>query len=113
MIGYKNLRAWQNADRVAFLVFTELNRYWTRRDASTHDQLRRAALSVALNLAEGYASGPGARCRNHYRIAYASAVETTALLEFLERLGVETGDITRSSLSTQALVYRLWQRSQK
>ena len=45
------------------------------------DQLQRAALSVQLNIAEGYALRSSKRFRNHLDIAYASAVETAELLE--------------------------------
>ncbi|HET9134104.1 MAG TPA: four helix bundle protein [Gemmatimonadales bacterium] len=113
MPGHESLRAWQSADSVARAIFVELNTQWNRRDAPIHDQLRRAALSVALNIAEGYASGPGDRCRAHLRIAYASAVETTCLLRFLQSLGVDVGDLVRRSEATKGMTYRLWQRSRK
>lgn len=113
MATHKDLRAWQSADEVALDVYRWVGVHWTAALGSVHEQLRRAALSVALNIAEGYASGPGARCRSHLRIAYGSAVETTALLEFLERLGLETADLIERSNRTQALTYRLWQRSRR
>ena len=113
MKSHHELRAWQSADEVAFRVFKWSDATWSARRSVIYDQLRRAALSVALNIAEGYASGPGARCRSHLRIAYASAVETTAVLEFCLRLGEDVGEIKAKSEETQALTYRLWQRSRK
>ena len=56
------------------------------------EQLQRAALSVQLNIAEGYALRSPKRFRNHLDIAYASAVETSDLLEISSSLGLlDTG----------------------
>ena len=44
-------------------------------------QIQRAALSVQLNIAEGYALRTSKRFRNHVDIAYGSPVETAELLE--------------------------------
>jgi four helix bundle protein len=54
----------------------------------TFDQLQRAALSVQLNIAEGYALQSSKRFRNHLDIAYASAIETAELLELSANLGL-------------------------
>lgn len=50
--------------------------------AHLRDQLRRAADSVVLNIAEGRARG-GDAGRNHYRIAAGSAAEACAALDLL------------------------------
>ena len=55
--------------------------------APAFEQVGRAALSVQLNIAEGYSFGRSASFTNHLRIAYGSAVETADLLEFLRDLG--------------------------
>jgi four helix bundle protein len=49
-------------------------------------QLRRAASSVALNIAEGSGSSGGVR-RQRYRTALGSARETMSCLEVAERFG--------------------------
>jgi four helix bundle protein len=56
------------------------------------DQLQRAALSVQLNIAEGYALKSPKRFRNHLDIAYGSAVETAELLELTSELGLLPND---------------------
>ncbi|MEP6590324.1 MAG: four helix bundle protein [Gemmatimonadota bacterium] len=111
MKSHRDLRAWQQANAVAADVFRWSNTHWSPQLGAVHDQLRRAALSVALNIVEGFASGPGARCRNHLKIAYGSAVETTAILAFLQELELDTNELTDRSRHTQALTLRLWQRS--
>jgi four helix bundle protein len=113
MRSHKEILAWQLAHRVVMRVFGDLGKQWTPATGVIFEQLRRSALSVQLNIAEGYASGPGARCRNHFRIAYGSAVEATELLELLEELGNATGPVLEESRRSQALTLRLFQRSRK
>ena len=56
------------------------------RDAELHRQLRRAASSISLNLAEG-AGRSGNDRRHHYRIAAGSAREADAALQVAEAWG--------------------------
>jgi four helix bundle protein len=74
--------AWQEANAVVRAVMIETR---GRRHPCV-DQLQRAALSVQLNFAEGYPLRSSKRFRNHLDIAYASAVETTELLELSSEL---------------------------
>jgi four helix bundle protein len=77
MRDHKTLLAWQEANGIvrAVMIATRGRRH------PCVDQLQRSALSVQLNIAEGYALKSSKRFRNHLDIAYASAVETTELLE--------------------------------
>ena len=78
------------------------------------DQLQRAALSVQLNIAEGYALKPSRRFRNHLDIAYGSAVEVSDLLELTNELGLFPGDRVRETIQrcsrTQGLLLGLIKR---
>ena len=62
------------------------------------DQLQRAALSVQLNIAEGYALKTSKRFRNHLDIAYGSAVETAELLELSGELCLLSTELIVSTL---------------
>lgn len=111
MPTYRDLRAWHAAHDVAQGVFDLADKSWTPPHACIYDQLRRAALSVTLNIAEGHAQGPGARCRSHFRIAFGSAVETVVLLEFLGNRGLDTAELSEAAGRSRSMCYRLWERS--
>lgn len=69
---------------IAFDLSIELNRllselHWRSRNADLYRQLRRAASSVSLNLAEG-SGRAGADRRQHFRFARGSALESRACL---------------------------------
>ena len=51
------------------------------------DQLRRAALSIPLNIAEGAGDFASGEKKRFYRIARRSATECGAILDVAERLG--------------------------
>ena len=63
------------------------------------DQLKRSSLSIALNLAEGFAK-TGADRKRFYRIAYGSAKETKCCMEIL---GLELKEIDQICAMTYKL----------
>jgi len=52
------------------------------------DQLKRAACSVPLNFAEGYAKGTRKEQRRFFRIARGSACEVAAIFDVAHTMGV-------------------------
>jgi four helix bundle protein len=73
---------------------------WRPYAAALHAQLQRAALSIELNIAEGYTFGDSPTFTRHLGIAYGSAVETVELL----RLGIEA-DVLPRAPSEEILVH--------
>lgn len=108
---YRELIAWQLAHSNALEIYRHADRHWSPQRAAPLDQLRRAALSVQLNIVEGQACGPGPRCRFHMRVAHGSAVETHALLCFLKELGDQLDELIEVSIRVQQLTYKLWKAS--
>jgi four helix bundle protein len=88
MLGFQRLDVYRCA--VQFLALTPaLSGRMPRGHAELADQLRRAALSVPLNIAEG--SGKGDRdAERYYRIARGSALECVAVIDAMEALGFVT-----------------------
>lgn len=60
----------------------------TKTDRVTHDQLKRAAFSILLNIAEGTGRFTKRDKRNFYVIARGSVFECVAVFDFLRELEV-------------------------
>ena len=89
MFGFQRLDAYQAAIMFLGLV-SKLAPRIPRGHANLVDQLRRAALSVPLNIAEG--SGKFSRdSARFYAIARGSALECAAILDALEAMGLSDG----------------------
>ncbi len=72
------------------------------------DQLVRAAGSIALNIAEGNGRTGKART-HHFRIAYASALETSSALRLLTRLAaVDTAQFHRLDAALDEIRAMIW-----
>ena len=80
------------------------------RDPKLHDQIRRAASSISLNLAEG-AGRSGKDRRRHYRIAAGSAEEVRVALRVAEAWGELSAQATAEPLQGMdhqlAMLWRL------
>lgn len=72
-----------------------------QHDADLADQLRRAASSISLNIAEGAKRTAGNK-RQHYEIAHGSANETKACLDVAEAWGyIVEAPVARKILDRQ------------
>ncbi len=83
MHRYRSLEAWKVARRLSLAVLEGTDDHYHPRARSLFDQLRRAAISVELNIVEGYALQSPAQYRRHLRIAFGSAAETECVLELV------------------------------
>ena len=84
MLNFERLAVYQKAIELADRVYTMTRAWSSPQMRSLTDQLRRAALSIALNIAEG--SGRTKRdFRNFLRTSRASCYECLAILEVARR----------------------------
>jgi four helix bundle protein len=85
--SYRDLDAWKVAMEVAVSVYKLIERLPACERFEMCSQMRKAAVSVPSNVAEGQANGPGLRYRNHVRIASGSAAELSTCVELCVRVG--------------------------
>ncbi len=108
--GYRQLRAWQRADELAFGL-VNLARTLPREYRWLVPQLARAAISIPANIAEGYSRASLREYLHHLSIARGSLAETEYYLHLINRLGllsIGQHDLLHSNLTeTASLLYGL------
>jgi len=85
---YKDLLVWQKADALAFRIFKLSDSFPNKYTYDLTNQLRRSALSIPTNLAEGSASPHTKELLQFINIANRSLSETQYLMEFAGKLGL-------------------------
>ena len=83
--NYKDLLVWQRADQLASRVFDLTEKFPRSYLYDLTNQLRRAALSVPTNLAEGCASAHTKELLQFINVSRRSLSETSYLLDFAFR----------------------------
>ena len=84
---FKQLKAWQYAEAVAVLSKAAIARLPAEEANALADQWRRAAYSVALNIAEGASRRGSREFRRFLDMARASLDELEAIFELAVALG--------------------------
>jgi four helix bundle protein len=107
MRDHQSLDAWQYARDLSQDVYRLSTRVWSPPLGTALDQLRRASLSIRLNLVEGYSWRPGRRWQHHLRIALGSAMETTECLRFLREIGAVSPEAGAELITRARRVERL------
>ena len=88
---FEDLVAWQKARALTRAVYEVTNDGAFARDFGLRDQLRRAAVSVMSNLAEGFARGGRAEFHQFLVIAKGSCAELQSQLYIAKDVGYITG----------------------
>ena len=103
--GFKDLVAWQKAMELVSVVY-RLTSEWPREELyGLTSQVRRAAVSVPSNLAEGHGRTGPREYAHHVSVAYGSLCELETQVLIAEQLGYSDGDTTES-LTTKILEVR-------
>jgi len=84
--GYKKLIVWQKADELAFKIYLETKKFPRDEVYGITSQLRRTAISVPTNIAEGMGRQGRNESKQFMNVALGSLAETEYLLEFCLRL---------------------------
>jgi four helix bundle protein len=83
---FEDLKCWMAARELVKLVFTACGSGKLARDFGTSDQIRRAALSVMNNIAEGFGRSSRKEFIRFLDIAQSSSVEVKSITYVLDDL---------------------------
>ena len=86
--SYRELIVWRKADELAIEIYKLSSKFPREYLYDLTNQLRRAALSVPTNLAEGCASDHSGELLQFINISNRSLSETKYLLEFAHKMGL-------------------------
>lgn len=84
--SYRDLRVWQTAMELTLDVYRLSQSFPKDERFGLTSQVRRAATSVALNIAEGHGRSRRGEYLNHLSIARGSAIEVEVSLLLAEKL---------------------------
>jgi len=112
--SYRELVVWQRAVELSVALY-ELTRSFPRDEIyGLTSQLRRAGVSVASNIAEGWGRGTRADYRNFLCVARGSALEVQTQLVIAGRLGYgQTRELTQTEGLAIEVGKMLWSMVEK
>ena len=87
MSGFRDLKVWQRSKELAVEIYKLTQRDPFTRDFGLRDQIRRAALSVPSNVAEGDERGSNKDAVRFFYIAKGSLAEIQTQLEIAHEIG--------------------------
>jgi four helix bundle protein len=105
--SYRDLIAWQKAMELVVLVYEVTRRFPREELYGLTNQLRRAAVSIPSNIAEGQGRKSMGEFSHFLTIAYGSLQETETQIMIACRLGYLDVELERNLLARCAEVGRL------
>lgn len=99
--SYKDLRVWQKAMDLAEAAYRVTEPFPAREAYGMTSQMRRAAVSIAANIAEGYGRGSSGAYLMFLRTARGSLLELETHVAIACRVGL-LSDETSQSLTKEA-----------
>ena len=87
ILTYKDLIVWKKSVLLIKSIYMVTKKFPREELYSLTDQIRRAAISIASNIAEGYGRKSHREYLQFYSIAYGSALEVEAQLIISKELG--------------------------
>ena len=92
MRSHRDLEVWQRAMRFVQGVYAATERFPRHERGNLQSQLRRAAVSIPANIAEGHGRRTDGIFARHLDIALGSAAEVDTLLQLALDLGYLSAD---------------------
>jgi four helix bundle protein len=84
--SYRNLLVWQKAIDISQAVYTLTKSFPRDEQFALTSQMRRAAVSIAANIAEGYGRNGNKEFASFLRISHGSLTELETLLTIAKKL---------------------------
>ncbi|HEU5174586.1 MAG TPA: four helix bundle protein [Gemmatimonadaceae bacterium] len=106
MGNHRDLQVWQRSHDLAARVDVESRRF-LKGNAELADQLRRAAMSVPTNLAEGSSKGRDGEFGRFINIAIGSAAEADSLLLHAEKVGALSPRVSAELLDELTVIRKM------
>ena len=114
--SYRDLRVWQQAIDLAPEVYRLLKKLPKEENYALSDQIRRAAVSIPANIAEGQARQHTKVFLQHLSIAKGSLAELDTLLIVAEKLGylksADTQEIQSNLVGIRMMLHGLMKQLQ-
>jgi four helix bundle protein len=107
MRGYQDLAAWQKAMSLVTDIYRATRTFPKEEMFGLASQLRRAAVSVPSNLAEGYSRNSRNELHHFIGQARGSVAELETQIEIAKNLGYFSGEAAGEFLSRLAEVGRM------
>ncbi|MFB3923071.1 MAG: four helix bundle protein [Terriglobia bacterium] len=105
--SHRDLEVWQEAMTLAETCYQETTNFPARETYGLVSQIRRAAVSIPSNIAEGHARRSLAAYLNHLSIALGSQAELETQIELAGRLKLLPGKSAGAILAKAAQVGRM------
>ena len=84
--AFRKLIVWQRAHELTLMIYRAGERFPKHELFGLTSQIRRSAVSVEANIAEGYALGTGSNYLRHLNISVGSLAETESHVEIAHDL---------------------------
>ena len=98
---FRDLIAWQKAMELAYLIYQATRQMPSKEQFGLTRQMRRAAVSIPSNIAEGYAQQKTASYLKYLRIARGSLAELMTQFDLVLRLQMLSVSPTTSDLLSE------------
>ena len=104
--SFRDLRVWQAGMDLVTQIYRLTQSLRREEQYGLTSQMRRAAVSIPSNSAEGHARAPSKEYLNHLSITQASLAELQTQIEITARLNFIAAEVTRQTLELSAALSR-------
>ena len=107
MSGFRELKVWQNSKELAVNIYRITQESVFSRDFGFKDQIRRAAVSIPSNIAEGDERGSNKDAVRFFYIAKGSLAELQTQIEIAFEIGYLSEKIMRELYDSSQIIGKM------